>query len=64
MAGGIRFGVELLRYDEWPSLAERVGRYEALGLDTFWVPDHVLTPALWGPRKPAPMSVSLSGPML
>lgn len=50
MGNRVRIGMEILRYEEWPLLVERVERYEALGLDAFWVPDHFVVP--WNPKQP------------
>jgi alkanesulfonate monooxygenase SsuD/methylene tetrahydromethanopterin reductase-like flavin-dependent oxidoreductase (luciferase family) len=39
-----------LRQDAWPRVAERVERYEALGIDAVWIADHFVFP--WDPAQP------------
>src|SRR5438045_4191852 len=50
MSGELRFGMTFRRESDWPSIVERVERYEALGLDTMWIPDHFVFP--WQPSSP------------
>lgn len=50
MNGATRIGVLFLRYDDWPDLAERVDRCEALGVDSVWIADHFVLP--WDPPQP------------
>jgi alkanesulfonate monooxygenase SsuD/methylene tetrahydromethanopterin reductase-like flavin-dependent oxidoreductase (luciferase family) len=38
------------QYDAWPKVVERVERYEALGFDAVYVPDHFVFP--WDPAQP------------
>ena len=40
MPESLRFGILVLPSDAWPVIAERVQRYESLGLDSVWVADH------------------------
>src|SRR5262249_8689329 len=45
-----RLGITPTRLGDWTDLATRAARYEALGFDTFWIPDHFVFP--WDPREP------------
>jgi alkanesulfonate monooxygenase SsuD/methylene tetrahydromethanopterin reductase-like flavin-dependent oxidoreductase (luciferase family) len=50
MPGELRFGMTFRQGSDWPSIVEHVERYEALGLDTMWIPDHFVFP--WQPSSP------------
>jgi alkanesulfonate monooxygenase SsuD/methylene tetrahydromethanopterin reductase-like flavin-dependent oxidoreductase (luciferase family) len=44
------FGILVLQDAPWPTLVERVRRYEALGFDSVWISDHYVLP--WDPSRP------------
>ncbi len=44
MAGGLRFGIQTPQTGTWPEMLERWRRFEALGWETLWLPDHFVPP--------------------
>ena len=43
--GATRFGLQTVQTLGWETLAERWRRYEELGFDSLWVPDHFVAPS-------------------
>jgi alkanesulfonate monooxygenase SsuD/methylene tetrahydromethanopterin reductase-like flavin-dependent oxidoreductase (luciferase family) len=40
----LRFGIQNPQWQTWPEMVERWTRYEALGFDSLWIPDHLVPP--------------------
>jgi len=45
-----RLSITPIRFGDWTDFTGRVARYEALGFDTVWIPDHFVFP--WDPSQP------------
>ena len=42
MTSPIRFGIQTPPWDDWPTMLSRWRRFEAMGWDSLWLPDHFL----------------------